>query len=56
MEKGRPDGTAPSVRLTVGCRFGRQCAQSVIVCQKKNATARTMMAMSMGTAPVDDGG
>ena len=31
-------------------------AQSEMVCQKKKATARTMMAMSMGTTPVDDGG
>ncbi|WP_148294449.1 hypothetical protein [Azospirillum sp. B506] len=30
--------------------------QSEMVCQKKKATARTMMAMSMGTTPVDDGG
>lgn len=65
MKKGGPPGPPFFVCRIFDCRLfagraGQPVAstptQSEMVCQKKKATARTMMAMSMGTAPVDCGG
>lgn len=65
MKKGGPPGPPFFGCRLFDCRlFARRAAQPVtskptqseMVCQKKKTTARTMMAMSMGTAPVDCSG